>query len=91
MNEYTLRRIGTCLRRSPLAQGTARQTHMLELQGFSAWIDIDGVNLLQHDVKISDDRNSVSCWIVSEVGKVRLISFSRGSHNSPVGFIELCN
>jgi hypothetical protein len=44
----------------------------MELGGFSAWIAVDNTPLDAHSVEFSPDGKSVSCWVASEAGKVRL-------------------
>lgn len=46
----------------------------LELGDFSAWIEVDGVELPQHGVEYSQDEKTATCWIASEDGKVRRLS-----------------
>lgn len=43
---------------------------MLHLNGFDAWIEVDGEELKTYNVEVSDDRLTVTCWIPSEAGKV---------------------
>jgi hypothetical protein len=43
---------------------------MLKLCNFEAWVSIDGKELEQYGVEDTGDQ-TVSCWIASEVGKVR--------------------
>jgi hypothetical protein len=45
---------------------------MLQLKDFSAWITIEDTKLEEFNVEVSDDGNSVTCWIASEVGKAGL-------------------
>jgi hypothetical protein len=47
---------------------------MPQNDGFSAWIAIDGVRAPEFDVQAIDRR--VTCWIPSEVGKVRMSPFT---------------
>ncbi|KAJ7661655.1 hypothetical protein B0H17DRAFT_1094095 [Mycena rosella] len=42
---------------------------MLHSTEFSAWIAIDGVEVPEYDVEISENQQEYSCWIPSEVGK----------------------
>nr|GAT55875.1 predicted protein [Mycena chlorophos] len=42
---------------------------MLQLNGFNAWITIDGQPVPEHQVDISADQTSVTCWVASELGK----------------------
>jgi hypothetical protein len=44
---------------------------MLESLGFSAWITIEGIKVSELAVRTDRTTNTVSCWIPSEVGKVR--------------------
>ncbi|KAJ7645868.1 hypothetical protein B0H17DRAFT_1103672 [Mycena rosella] len=40
--------------------------------GFSAWVTIDGKEVIEYDVETSEDQNTVTCWIYwipSELGK----------------------
>lgn len=44
---------------------------MLQYKEFSAWIVIEGEEAQEFNVEASEDEKKVSCWIPSEVGKVR--------------------
>jgi Rps23 Pro-64 3,4-dihydroxylase Tpa1-like proline 4-hydroxylase len=39
--------------------------------GFSAWINVEGEEVDVYQPEVSEDRKTVTGWIVSEVGKVR--------------------
>ncbi|KAF7305820.1 hypothetical protein HMN09_00735900 [Mycena chlorophos] len=39
---------------------------MLELNGFAAWISIDGEEVPEYGVETDSERNTVTCWIASE-------------------------
>lgn len=43
----------------------------LSLGKFEAWITVDDAELPQYDPQVSEDGITMSCWIPSEVGKVR--------------------
>jgi hypothetical protein len=43
---------------------------MLELNGFQAWVTVDGVELDQYSVETSPDKKLITCWIACEQGKV---------------------
>jgi hypothetical protein len=45
---------------------------MLHAKGFSAWVTINGEEALEFDIETSEDEKTMTCWIASEVGKVRL-------------------
>lgn len=55
---------------------------MYHSTGFSAWITIDGVEATEYDVVTSDDKKTVTCWIASELGKVRTILLTQSSPRS---------
>lgn len=42
----------------------------LELNGFTAWVECRGAELTPYNAERSEDGKSVTCWILSEVGKV---------------------
>lgn len=42
----------------------------LTLKGFNAWISSEDSELKPYSVEESDDGKEVTCWIVSEAGKV---------------------
>jgi hypothetical protein len=44
---------------------------MLQLNGFQAWVEVDGVELKQYDVETLADEKTATSWIASEVDKVR--------------------
>lgn len=44
---------------------------MLKLQGYTAWISVNGQPLDTYAVETSLATNEVTCWIPSEAGKVR--------------------
>jgi hypothetical protein len=44
---------------------------MLHCKEFSAWVSIEGKVTEEYGVEISEDQKSVTCWIPSELGKVR--------------------
>lgn len=59
--------------------------------GFEALITVDNASLPEYQVAMSEDGNTVTCWIPSEEGKVRVyLLLNRGStsrlnqHNSEV-------
>lgn len=42
-----------------------------QANGFSAWIDIEGVKAEEYSVESMDNGTKLtSCWVASEVGKV---------------------
>ena len=45
---------------------------MLHWKEFSAWVTIDGKEVVEYDVETSEDEKTVTCWIASELGKVSL-------------------
>ncbi|KAJ7162089.1 hypothetical protein C8R46DRAFT_1222224 [Mycena filopes] len=44
---------------------------MLQFKEFSAYITIDGQPAPEYAVEVSEDERTVTCWIASELGKVR--------------------
>jgi len=48
---------------------------MLRLGSLSAWITVDGEELQEYGVEISDNGKEATCWIPSKVGQVRSILF----------------
>jgi len=44
---------------------------MLQVGEFSAWIKVENVETQEYNIEISDDGKNITCWIASEVGKVR--------------------
>ncbi|KAJ7761020.1 hypothetical protein B0H16DRAFT_1884456 [Mycena metata] len=42
---------------------------MLQSKDFSAWIAIEGVEVPEYGVEISENQQDITCWIPSEVGK----------------------
>lgn len=46
---------------------------MLQLGDLAAWITVDGRELEEYGVEISDNGKEATCWIPSKVGQVRSI------------------
>jgi hypothetical protein len=65
-----LKRLVACFR--PLS---ASLSPMLQLGNLSAWITVDGKELKEYGVEISDDGKEATCWIPSKVGQVRSTLF----------------
>jgi hypothetical protein len=40
----------------------------MDLNGYSAWISVDGTALREYNIEVSNG-NSATCWIASEAGK----------------------
>ncbi|KAJ7467180.1 hypothetical protein FB451DRAFT_1093236, partial [Mycena latifolia] len=53
---------------------------MLQASGFSAWIEIDGVQATEYSIEVFEAQRTITCWIPSNVGK----SFSVGWRNNSV-------
>jgi hypothetical protein len=43
---------------------------MLQVDHFSAWVTVDGVELPQYAIEYSLAEKHATCWIASEAGKV---------------------
>ena len=50
---------------------------MVELNGFSAWVGVDGADLPQREPQLDLDVKQVVCWIPSVAGKVCYLSPGR--------------
>ncbi|KAJ7933802.1 hypothetical protein B0H13DRAFT_682780 [Mycena leptocephala] len=48
---------------------------MLHFRECSAWITIDGEELVEYEVETSEDQKTVTCWIASELGKKFSVSW----------------
>ena len=53
---------------------------MPALEGFKAWIEVNGYTVREYGIDALDDETGVSCWIPCEIGKVR----SRGASQHSV-------
>ncbi|KAF8869140.1 hypothetical protein BD779DRAFT_781418 [Infundibulicybe gibba] len=54
------------------------------IDGFSAWVTIDGVKLPTYGVETTVDRDEmISCWIESEPGKAFEVGYSVPAHLEP--------
>lgn len=49
------------------------QSMPLELPGLSAWLQCAGSQLECYEVEYSNDRKAATCWVASEIGKVRAL------------------
>jgi len=49
---------------------------MLNLRGFSAWIESNGAPLPEHLVAVDERTSRVSCWIPGVEGQVRHLMLS---------------
>ncbi|KAJ7162080.1 hypothetical protein C8R46DRAFT_343171 [Mycena filopes] len=58
---------------------------MLQWKEFSAWITIEGQEVPEYDVQISEDEKTVTCWIPSEVGKKFSVWFKTTSFSQEIG------
>lgn len=47
---------------------------MLQIDSFTAWITVEGVELKEYNIDVSDDGKCTTCWIPSELGKASLRS-----------------
>jgi hypothetical protein len=45
---------------------------MLSINGFDAWIVVDGEPLKEYEVFLNPEQKLATCWIPSTVGKVLL-------------------
>ncbi|KAJ7020010.1 hypothetical protein C8F04DRAFT_313936 [Mycena alexandri] len=57
---------------------------MLHLNGFSAWITIDGQEIAEYDIQTSEDEKNVTCWVAAELGKKFSVWWRNNSHAAPV-------
>ncbi|KAJ7141254.1 hypothetical protein C8R44DRAFT_763071 [Mycena epipterygia] len=55
---------------------------MLSWKEFSAWITIDGIETPEYSVETSEDQNTVTCWIASELGKKFSIHWENSSYRT---------
>ncbi|KAJ7020007.1 hypothetical protein C8F04DRAFT_925977, partial [Mycena alexandri] len=54
---------------------------MLHLREFSAWVSIDGEKeASEYNVEISDDKETATCWIASELGKKFSVNWTNSSY-----------
>ncbi|KAJ7160249.1 hypothetical protein C8R46DRAFT_1194645 [Mycena filopes] len=58
---------------------------MLHWKEFSAWITVDGQEVPEYDVQISEDEKKVTCWVPSEVGKTFSVRLKTSSFSQEIG------
>ena len=57
---------------------------VMELNGFSAWITVDGTDLTHYNVEVSPEGDKATCWIPSEAGKASHLLYGLDlQHSSP--------
>jgi hypothetical protein len=62
----------------------------MDLEGFSAWITVDGADLKHYNVEILDNGNKATCWIPSEAGKKFTINWRDSNRINMIGgFIKM--
>jgi hypothetical protein len=61
----------------------------MNLNGYSAWISVDGNALKEYNIDISNGNNA-TCWIASEAGKASFPSCTKFVLRSPpLAYVEL--
>ncbi|KAF7291089.1 hypothetical protein MKEN_01490800 [Mycena kentingensis (nom. inval.)] len=65
---------------------------MPEFDGFNAWITIDGQRASEYQVVVSDDKQTVTCWVASQLGKTFSVEWKNESNATPhatVGYVKM--
>ncbi|KAJ7656665.1 hypothetical protein B0H17DRAFT_993018 [Mycena rosella] len=58
--------------------------------GFSAWVTIDGKEAIEYDLETSEDQNTVTCWIPSELGKRFVVHWKNSAyHHDTLGQVSM--
>ncbi|KAJ7680828.1 hypothetical protein DFH06DRAFT_1164302 [Mycena polygramma] len=52
---------------------------MLHWKEFTAWITVDDVEVSEYGVEVSEDENTVTCWVPSELGKKFTVNWTNTS------------
>jgi len=60
-----------CNAADPLFLAQMSEMKRLVFEDLQVWISIDGKELEQYGVHLDEGKREVTCWIPSEVGKVR--------------------
>ncbi|KIM80415.1 hypothetical protein PILCRDRAFT_822544 [Piloderma croceum F 1598] len=61
----------------------------MDLQGYSAWISVDGATLKEYNVEVSNGK-SATCWIASEAGKRFTVNWRDSNRSSMIsGLVKL--
>ncbi|KAJ7680834.1 Alpha/Beta hydrolase protein [Mycena polygramma] len=73
-----------------VAKNTAAALAMLQSKEFSAWVSIEGQEVPEYDVEISDDKKTITCWIASELGKKFSVHWKNSSYReTTLGTIKM--